>query len=179
MADSIGGVINTGNQNSNLINSFYNGILLAPKALIQESKTTLSPITHFRNVISAVQFSAVNGNLFSPATFAKSFKITRAITKGQLETQAGRKLFKSDEEYKRFLGEYMEMQRLGIVNTSARLGDLKSLIDDMSAGLENIDNQGRVFNVLKRFNEKTGLRRLREGARTLYSADRDWETYHL
>ena len=174
IADSIGGVINTGNQNSNLINSFYNGILLAPKALIQESKTTLSPITHFRNVISAVQFSAVNGNLFSPATFAKSFKITRAITKGQLETQAGRKLFKSDEEYKRFLGEYMEMQRLGIVNTSARLGDLKSLIDDMSAGLENIDNQGRVFNVLKRFNEKTGLRRLREGARTLYSAEDDF-----
>ena len=121
-----------------------------------------------------MQFSAVNGNLFSPATFAKSFKITRAITKGQLETQAGRKLFKSDEEYKRFLGEYMEMQRLGIVNTSARLGDLKSLIDDMSAGLENIDNQGRVFNVLKRFNEKTGLRRLREGARTLYSAEDDF-----
>ena len=68
----------------------------------------------------------------------------------------------------------MEMQRLGIVNTSARLGDLKNLLDDMTTGLENISSEGTVYNLLKRFNEKTGLKRLREGSRTLYSAEDDF-----
>jgi len=165
-------------QQPGMLSNFYNGFLLAPKALIQESKTTLSPITHFRNVTSALFFSGINGNLFNPSRFvseaAKSFKITKAITKGQLETQAGRKLFKTDAEYKEALEQYMEMQRLGIVNTSARLGDLKNLIDDMTTGLENISSEGTVYNLLKRFNEKTGLKRLREGSRTLYSAEDDF-----
>ena len=54
------------------------------------------------------------------------------------------------------------------------LGDLKNLIDDMTTGLENISSEGTVYNLLKRFNEKTGLKRLREGSRTLYSAEDDF-----
>ncbi len=165
-------------QKPGMLSNFYNGFLLAPKAIIQESKTTLSPITHFRNVSSALFFSGINGNLFNPSRFIsqakESYKITKSIVKGELETQAGRKLFKTDSEYKQALKDYMEMQRLGIVNTSARLGDLKNLIDDMTTGIENISSEGTMFNVLKRFNEKTGLKRLREGARTLYSAEDDF-----
>ena len=159
----------------------YNGLLLAPKAIIQESKTTLSPITHFRNVASALHFSGMNGNLFNPATFIKDFKksfgITKAITKGQFETQAGRRLYKDTvgtKNYEDALNQYKEMQRLGIVNTSARLGDLTRLLDDMSSGLENLTSDGQFYNILKRFNERTGLKRLREGARSLYSAEDDF-----
>jgi len=159
----------------------YNGLLLAPKALIQESKTTLSPITHFRNVASALHFSGMNGNLFSPATFIKDFKrsfdITKAITKGQFETQAGRRLYKDTvgtKKYEEALNQYKEMQRLGIVNTSARLGDLTRLLDDMSSGLENLTSEGQFLNVLGRFKQPKGLKRLREGARSLYSAEDDF-----
>ena len=155
----------------------YTGLLLAPKAVIQEFKTTLSPITHFRNVSSALFFTGINGNLFNPAQFvkdiSKSYKITKAMSKSQLETQAGRKLFKRDDEYQKFLTEYMEMQRLGIVNTSARLGDLKTLLDESAAGLEKLSTEGNFLNILSKFKQPGGVKRLREGARTLYSAEDD------
>ena len=60
-------------------------------------------------------------------------------------------------------------------NTSARLGDLTKLMDDMSLGLENLTPNGGLYNVLKGYSRKIpGLRRLREGARTLYSAEDDF-----
>ena len=178
IASAIHRVANTADT-PGFIESVYNGILLAPKAIIQESKTTLSPITHLRNVSSALYFSGINGNLFNPRAVIKDFKrsyaITKGMTKSQLESQAGRKLFKNDIDYDKFLKEYTEMQRLGIVNTSARLGDLTRLMDDMSVGLESNSVTGGFYNVLKGFGKKVpGLRRLREGARTLYSAEDDF-----
>ena len=45
----------------------------------------------------------------------------------------------------------------------------------MSRGLENLTPEGGVYNLLKGWNKKIpGLRRLREGARTLYSAEDDF-----
>ncbi len=178
IASAIHRVANTANK-PGFIESAYKGILLAPKAVIQESKTTLSPITHFRNIASALFFSGINGNLFNPRSvmrdFQRSYAITKGMTKSQLESQAGRKLFKTNTDYEKFLKEYTEMQRLGIVNTSARLGDLTGLMDDMSRGLENLTPEGGFYNLLKGWNKKIpGLRRLREGARTLYSAEDDF-----
>ena len=66
------------------------------------------------------------------------------------------------------------MQRLGIVNTNARMGDLKMLLDDMSTGLENLTNEGQMYNLLRRIGQKTGIKRLREGARTLYQVEDDF-----
>ena len=63
--------------------------------------------------------------------------MTTAISKNQLETTMGRRLFKSDEAYDKFKNEYMELQRLGVVNTSARLGDLAKTMDEISMGMQN------------------------------------------
>ena len=177
IANSIHRVANVA-QKENLGTALYNGIVLAPKALIQETKTTLSPITHARNIISAISFSGMNGNLFNPSQFIKDFRrswqISKSLTKSQLESQAGKRLFKDDVAYEQFLKEYNEMQRLGIVNTNARMGDLKMMLDDMSSGLENLTPDGQMYNLLRRIGQKSGLTRLREGARTLYQVEDDF-----
>ena len=120
----------------------------------------------------------MNGNLFNPSQFIKDFRkswqISKSLTKSQLESQAGRRLFKDDVAYHGFLKEYNEMQRLGIVNTNARMGDLKMLLDDMATGLENLTNEGQMYNLLRRIGQKTGIKRLREGARTIYQVEDDF-----
>jgi len=177
IASSIHRVANVA-QKEGMGTALYNGIVLAPKALIQESKTTLSPITHARNIISAISFSGMNGNLFNPSQFIKDFRrswqISKSLTKSQLESQAGRRLFQDDAAYQGFLKEYNEMQRLGIINTNARMGDLKMMLDDMSVGLENLDQTGQMYNLLRRIGQKSGITRLREGARTLYQVEDDF-----
>ena len=177
IAKALEGIVNT-QHNAAALSNLYNVFFLTPKALTQEAKTTLSPITHARNLISAASFTGMNGNFFtSPSRFIKDFKdawkMTTAISKNQLETTMGRRLFKSDEAYDKFKNEYMELQRLGVVNTSARLGDLAKTMDEISMGMQNLSEQGKVYTLLRGWGDKTGLTKLRGAARLAYQTEDD------
>ena len=96
IAKALEGIVNS-QTNANQLSNLYNAFLLSPKAFTQEAKTTLSPITHARNLISAASFTGMNGNFFqNPVKFAKDFKdawkMTTAVSKNQLETTMGRQL---------------------------------------------------------------------------------------
>ena len=162
--------------------SMYNTLLLGPKALTQEAKTTLSPITHMRNVISALAFTGMNGNFFRPAMFIEDFKrafqVTKTAAKGQLEGDFGKRLFdkgfKSAEDFKQFVDDYQKYQRLGIVNTAARLGDLKKTLDEISTGFEHLTEGGKKNTLLTSLaNKFKWADPYRKGARTLYQAEDD------
>ena len=53
------------NNNRFLNSPIYNTFFLGPKAFTQESLTTMNPWTHARNVVSALSFTGMNGNLVS------------------------------------------------------------------------------------------------------------------
>ena len=177
IAKALEGIVNT-KKNADQLSNLYNAFFLSPKAFTQEAKTTLSPITHARNLISAASFTGMNGNFFqNPVNFARDFKeawkMTTAISKNQLETTMGRKLFKSDAAYDSFKKEYMELQKLGVVNTSARLGDLAKTLDEVSLGMQNLSEEGKIYTMLRGWGDKTGFNKLRGAARLAYQAEDD------
>tara|TARA_A100000172_G_scaffold76283_1_gene59660 strand:- start:1915 stop:5667 length:3753 start_codon:yes stop_codon:yes gene_type:complete len=160
----------------------YNTLLLGPKALTQEAKTTLSPITHMRNVISALAFTGMNGNFFRPAMFVEDFKrafqVTKTAAKSQLEGDFGKRLFEkgfnSAEDMKQFVDDYQKYQRLGIVNTAARMGDLKKTLDEISTSFDHLTEGGKKNTLLTSLaNKFKWADPYRKGARTLYQAEDD------
>jgi len=165
-----------GNEDS--LAQLYYKVFLGPKAWTQEAKTTLSPITHARNLISAASFTGMNGNFFrNPMRVAEDFKqawkITTAVSKNQLESTMGRQLFKDDASYQAFKNEYRELQELGIVNTSVRLGELAKSLDEVSSGLQNLSETGKIYTMMRGWGDKTGFNKLRNVARTAYQAEDD------
>lgn len=161
-------------QGGSVLRTLYNTTFLGPKALTQEMKTTLSPITHFRNFISAAAFSAVNGNLFKPGTFAEARRTLSPNLKSQLAGDF-KKTFNSADDYQAQFNEYQKLQRLGVVNTSARLGDLQRTFDDIAEGLENTTELGKLQTGLGSLGKKfEKFDPIRKGARTLYQAEDDF-----
>ena len=165
-----------GNEDS--LAQLYYKTFLAPKAWTQEAKTTLSPITHARNLISAASFTGMNGNFFrNPMRVAEDFKeawkMTTAMSKNQLESTMGRELFKDDAAYQAFKNEYRELQELGVVNTSVRLGELAKSLDEVSSGLQNLSETGKIYTMMRGWGDKTGFNKLRNVARTAYQAEDD------
>ena len=165
-----------GNEDS--LAQIYYKVFLAPKAWTQEAKTTLSPITHARNLISAASFTGMNGNFFrNPLRvvedFKEAWKMTTAVSKNQLESTMGRELFKDDAAYQAFKNEYRELQELGVVNTSVRLGELAKSLDEVSSGLQNLNEVGKIYTMMRGWGDKTGFNKLRNVARTAYQAEDD------
>ena len=161
-------------QGGSTLGTLYNTFLLGPKALTQEMKTTLSPITHFRNLISALSFSAVNGNLFKPGAFAEAKKVLFPNLKSQLASDFKRKFNTVDDLQAQF-DEYQKLQRLGVVNTSARLGDLQRTLDEITEGVDNMTELGKTQTFLDSLGRKfEGFDPIRKGARTLYQAEDDF-----
>ena len=163
--------------NADNLSGMYQKLFLTPKAVIQESKTTLSPITHARNLLSALSFTGINGNFFrSPSAVLRDFnearKILTSVSKSQLETQMGRSIFK-DTDYAKFSDQYRRMQELGVINTSARLGDLEKSMAEISSGLQQLNDQGRFYTLLKGWGDKTGVNKLRNIARLAYQTEDD------
>ena len=170
--------ISSSKKNADNLASLYYKVFLAPKAFTQEAKTTLSPITHARNVISAASFTGMNGNFFqNPLRFAEDFKraykLVTARSKSAIESDMGRKYFKNSDDYKNYVDEYMELQELGIINTSARLGEITQSLDEVSAGLQNLTEEGKIYTMLRGWGDKTGFNKLRGVARTAYQAEDD------
>ena len=170
--------ISDSKQNADTLASLYYKVFLGPKAFTQEAKTTLSPITHARNVISAASFTGMNGNFFqNPMRFAEDFKraynLVTARSKSAIESDMGRKYFKNSDDYKKYVDEYTELQGLGIINTSARLGEITQSLDEVSAGLQNLSEEGKIYTMLRGWGDKTGFNKLRGVARTAYQAEDD------
>ena len=177
IADALKNISNS-KQNADNLAELYYKVFLGPKAFTQEAKTTLSPITHARNVISAASFTGMNGNFFqNPLRFAEDFKraykLVTARSKSAIESDMGRKYFKNADDYKNYVDEYMELQELGIINTSARLGEITQSLDEVSAGLQNLTEEGKIYTMLRGWGDKTGFNKLRGVARTAYQAEDD------
>jgi len=93
--------------------NFYRNFLYL-KGLIQKNKTVYSHVTHARNFTGAMQFGLANGiNPFGRNV--ESFKILKSVL-GE----------GTDKERAEAYGRY---QRLGIINTSAKQGEIDALID--------------------------------------------------
>jgi len=156
------------------LGTLYRTAFLGGKALTQEMKTTLSPITHFRNFVSALAFSAVNGNLFRPGNFAEARRTLLPNLKSQLAGDM-KKRFNSAADYQAQFDEYQKLQRLGIVNTSARLGDITRTFDEVAEGIENTTELGKAQTLLGSMGEKLKIfDPIRKSARTLYQAEDDF-----
>ncbi len=105
--------------------------------------------------------------------FKRAYKLVTARSKSAIESDMGRKYFKNADDYKNYVDEYTELQELGIINTSARLGEITQSLDEVSAGLQNLTEEGKIYTMLRGWGDKTGFNKLRGVARTAYQAEDD------
>jgi len=131
--------------------SVYNNFILYPKAASQLAKTVLSPVTHFRNFISAGAFAAGNGIIPNVDAFQTAFKSLQVPLKGARE---------QNDFYRKLL-------KLGVVNSNVRLGDLQRLLSDVQFGASASTIPG-----LRRL-AKQGAK-LKKGAEEFYTAEDDF-----
>ena len=142
----------------NIFTSFYNNFVLYPKATSQLAKTVLSPVTHFRNLISATAFASANGIMPLMNKEALDEAMGAFSQVGARGSEAANK-------------RYRELLRLGVVNKNARLGDLEDLLDDVDFGSTKFTNK-----VMQNLGKK--LAKGKEYATDLYTAEDDfWKMY--
>jgi hypothetical protein len=174
------------------LGSIYKVSFLPYKALIQESKTTLNPFTHIRNVISALSFTGINGNFFNNPIrvvdeFAEAYDIVRGQTKSQIETDLGKQLFKDKKslnQIEKYINSVQELQGRGVVNTNANLGDLRAMLNEISTGAHNLTYEGQMNTLFGRLGQKAAkglvgdtqgvVSKTRQVARGLYQAEDDF-----
>ncbi len=133
------------------LSNIYNNFILYPKATSQLAKTVLSPITHFRNFVSAGAFAAGNGIIPNLEAFQTAFKSLQTPLKGTRE---------QNEFYRKLL-------KLGVVNSNVRLGDLQRLLTDVNFGATVSS-----MPALKRLAQAGS--RLKKGAEEFYTAEDDF-----
>ena len=174
------------------LGSIYKVSFLPFKALTQEAKTTLNPFTHIRNVISAVSFTGINGNFFQNPIrvvdeFSEAYDIVRGQTKSQIESDLGKQLFKDKKslnQIEKYINSVQELQGRGVVNTNANLGDLRSMLNEISSGAHNLTYEGQMNTLFGRLGQKAAkglvgdtqgvISKGRSIARGLYQAEDDF-----
>jgi hypothetical protein len=134
-----------------MLNNIYSNFILYPKATSQLAKTVLSPITHFRNFVSAGAFAAGNGIIPNLEAFQTAFKSLQTPLKGTRE---------QNEFYRKLL-------RLGVVNSNVRLGDLQRLLSDVNFG-STVSSMPALKKLVQ-----TGSK-LKKGAEEFYTAEDDF-----
>ena len=98
---------------------------LAGKGYGQASKTVLNHITHLRNTLGGATFMLANGMNPLSKESRKAFKILQ----NEIDTLGKRR--KGTLDFERQYDElYEKYQKLGLINTSAKAGDFRALIDD-------------------------------------------------
>ena len=148
----------TWTENNNMLSNFYNNFILYPKATSQLAKTVLSPVTHARNLISAGAFAAANGLI--PLVNREALNEAYGAF-----AQVGKK--GTDAYNKR----YQRLLELGVVNSSARLGDLTEILADVNFGARA--SQIRALRGVTRAGGK-----VKQFATDLYTAEDDfWKMY--
>ena len=145
-------------ENNSMLSNLYNNFILYPKATSQLAKTVLSPITHVRNLLSAAAFSAANGliPLINREAVSEAYGAFSQVGK------------KGTDAYNK---RYQELLELGVVNSSARLGDLTDILDDVNFG-----NRLSQIRALRGVTKGGG--RFKQFATDLYTAEDDfWKMY--
>ena len=138
-------------RSKSIIGKIYENFILYPKATSQLAKTVLSPITHVRNFISAGAFATANGIIPTPKAMREAYSALQTALPGTRQ---------SNELYRRLL-------ELGVVNKNVALGDLNSLLKDISFG-ETI-NSDKFLNLMLR-----PLSKLKKFSEDLYTAEDDF-----
>ena len=174
------------------LGSIYKVSFLPYKALIQESKTTLNPFTHVRNVISALSFTGINGNFFNNPIkvvdeFAEALDIVKGQTKSQIESDLGKQIFtskKSLNQIEKYINSVQELQGKGVINTNANLGDLRAMLNEISTGAHNLTYEGQMNTLFGRLGQKAAkgivgdtqgvVSKTRGIARGLYQSEDDF-----
>ena len=192
LAKTISDQFNTQEVFSGALGSIYKVSFLPLKALTQEAKTTLNPFTHIRNIISAVSFTGVNGNFFNNPIrvldeFAESYDIVRGQTKSQIESDLGKQLFKDQKslnQIEKYIKSVQELQGRGVINTNANLGDLRSMLNEISTGAHNLTYEGQMNSLFGGLGRKFAkgvvgdtqgvVSKGRSIARTFYQAEDDF-----
>lgn len=134
-----------------IIGKIYENFILYPKATSQLAKTVLSPVTHVRNFISAGAFATANGIIPTPKAMREAYSALQTALPGTRQ---------SNELYRRLL-------ELGVVNKNVALGDLNSLLKDISFG-ETI-NSDKFLSLMLR-----PLSKLKKFSEDLYTAEDDF-----
>jgi hypothetical protein len=134
-----------------IIGKIYENFILYPKATSQLAKTVLSPITHVRNFISAGAFATANGIIPTPKAMREAYSALQTALPGTRQ---------SNELYRKLL-------ELGVVNKNVALGDLNSLLKDISFG-ETI-NSDKFLSLMLR-----PLSKLKKFSEDLYTAEDDF-----
>ena len=134
-----------------IIANIYDNFILYPKATSQLAKTVLSPVTHVRNFISAGAFATANGIIPTPSAMREAYSALQTALPGTRQ---------NNELYRRLL-------ELGVVNKNVALGDLNSLLKDISFG-ETI-NSDKFLRLMLR-----PLSKLKKFGEDLYTAEDDF-----
>jgi hypothetical protein len=138
-------------RSNSIIGKLYENFILYPKATSQLAKTVLSPITHVRNFISAGAFATANGIIPTPKAMREAYSALQTALPGTRQ---------SNELYRRLL-------ELGVVNKNVAIGDLTSLLKDISFG-ETIDSDKFLKLMLR------PLSKLKKFSEDLYTAEDDF-----
>ena len=124
---------------------FYRNLLLFPKGVSQLAKTVLSIPTHLRNFFSAGAFAAANGVLFEGITNPNLLR--KAFAEG-IDTSGLLKLGPNSAEAQ---AAYRELLELGVVNSQVQIGDLVSLLKDVTGNPGAISTDAILNPILTRF----------------------------
>ena len=124
---------------------FYRNLLLFPKGISQLAKTVLSIPTHLRNFFSAGAFAAANGVLFEGITNPNLLR--KAFAEG-IDTSGLLKLGPNSAEAQ---AAYRELLELGVVNSQVQIGDLVSLLKDVTGNPGAISTDAILNPILTRF----------------------------
>ena len=115
------------------------GNFLRGQAVVEYTKTILSPITQIRNVTSASLTALANGNIGRGASLSESLDIT-------LNNVGLKKFLRGEPNVKSqaTLDYLSEVQKLGVIGTQAQLKELQDIIRN---GLNVTDDatKGRLF----------------------------------
>jgi hypothetical protein len=151
--------------NDKTINAGLNFIYKSVGA-VKYGKTILSPATHAKNILGNLFFMAYNGYA-NPKEYFDAASVVISDLKGNFIT---RYVFKKNKiENRKKMQEYI---KLGIINQSANLGEIRSLLQS-EGSLENLmskRNQGdkTPLKRLKRFFKRSG-----KVAESAYQAEDD------
>jgi len=149
--------------NNKTIGFMYDSLFLFPKATSQFAKTVFSPITHARNFFSAATFQTANGIWFeNPKVLAAAWRDAM----GGLQPQTFRANPKLAQEL------YEEALGLGVVNTSARAGDMMRLFQDVGSTF----GQGKLSTdrVTKMMLQPNWARKFAKWSQDMYVAEDDF-----
>ncbi len=108
---------------------YFYPLVILPKGVLQSFKTVFSPMAQMRNFTSASMFYMANGH-FHYKDFPITMKAIGSELSGTGYDSQGRRVDSRVQAEKL----YNKLTRLGVVNTSVRLGEIIQIFDEAASG---------------------------------------------